>query len=304
MIGTLTRTLAGALLARANYLVQAGRARLAPSSAAHLAAAALAAYKAGAVDAAVRHGERALELDPMFEPVHQMLFRMFLHGEDKHALLPRLHQQLQPRTYVEIGVETGASLRLALPGTQALGIDPQPKLAKPLPPNARVFTQTSDEFFERHDLRAELKGRPVDLALIDGMHLFEYALRDFMNLERYCAPGSTILIDDCFAHDRRTAQRKRVLRFWTGDVWKLVVLLKKYRPDLSIRTIAAPETGLCVVRNLDPASRFIADHLEQLCDEFMALDYAYLEKDRAGKLNLFPNDWEKIRPLLDSARQL
>ena len=26
----------------------------------------------------------------------------------------------------------------------------------------------------------------------------------------------------------------------------------------------------------------------------MALDYAYLEKDRAAKLNLFPNDWAKI----------
>ncbi len=56
-------------------------------------------------------------------------------------------------------------------------------------------------------------------------------------------------------------------------------------------------------RHLDPASRFIADNLERLCAEFLALDYAYLEQDRAAKLNLFPNDWERIRPLLDSARQ-
>ena len=27
----------------------------------------------------------------------------------------------------------------------------------------------------------------LDLVFIDGMHLFEYALRDFMNVERYCA---------------------------------------------------------------------------------------------------------------------
>ena len=31
-----------------------------------------------------------------------------------------------------------------------------------------------------------------DLAFIDGMHHFEFALRDFANLERHCAPGSTM----------------------------------------------------------------------------------------------------------------
>ncbi len=134
--------------------------------------------------------------------------------------------------------------------------------------------------------------------IIDGMHHFEYALRDFMNLERWCAPQSTVILDDCFPHDRRTAQRERVITFWSGDVWKVVVLLKKYRPDLAIHTIAAPPTGLCVVRNLDPASRFLADNHQRLCDELKALDYSFLEKDRAGKLNLFANDWDKIRPLL------
>lgn len=44
-------------------------------------------------------------------------------------------------------------------------------------------------------------------------------------------------------------------------------------------------------------STFIADNLQRLIDEFMPLDYSYLEKDRAKKLNLFPNDWEKIKTL-------
>ena len=78
------------------------------------------------------------------------------------------------------------------------------------------------------------------------------------------------------------------------------MLLKKYRPDLSIHTVATPPTGMCVVRNLDPGSRFIADNLQRLVEEFMQLDYGYLEKQRAKKLNLFPNDWERIRSLLGS----
>jgi len=315
MPSMLIRVLADALFMRGAGLLQAGRAqraqshlalaaRLASSNAHYFGTAALAASKAGDVDAAVRYCERALQLDPELESVHDLLSGLFLHGEIYLRVLARIHQHLKPRTYVEIGVEFGNSLRLALPGTIALGIDPQPRLTYAPPANVRIFTETSDELFARRDLRAELNGLPVDLAFIDGMHHFEYALRDFMNLERWCAPESTIMIDDCFPHDRRTAQRERAITFWSGDIWKLLVLLKKYRPELSIHTVAAPPTGLCVVRNLDPTSRFIADNLQRLYDEFTALDYSFLEKDRARKLNLFPNDWERVRPLLGSARQL
>lgn len=269
-------------------------ARLAPSNPDYLADAALAAARAGNMDATVHYCERALALDPELEIPNRVLTSIFLHGEMYFDLLARIHRHLRPRTYVEIGVETGLSMRLVLPETRAIGIDPQPTLRTPLPGNARLFTETSDEFFARRDARAELGGLPIDLAFIDGMHHFEFTLRDFMNLERCAAPGSTILLDDCFPHSRRTAQRGRAGIFWSGDVWKLIVLLKKYRPDLSVITVAAPPAGLGIVRRLDPGSHFIADNLQRLTDEFMALDYSFLEKNRAAKLNLFPNDWEKI----------
>lgn len=303
------RALADACFAQGVALVEDGSpgtgfwllalaARLRPADPKVLYHAAKAAGALGERDRAARYCERALRLDPSFEAAHQLLADSFLHGEHYFLVLQRVHQLLKPRTYVEIGVETGASIRLAAPETLALGIDPQAVIASPLPPNVRIVRQTSDEFFARDDVAAQLGGLPVDLAFIDGMHHFEFALRDFMNLERRCAPGATILIHDCFPHDRATAERERHFTFWSGDIWRLILLLKKYRPDLAIHTIAAPPTGLGVVRNLNPASRFIADNLQRLYDEFLALDYAYLEKDRAGKLNLFPNDWSRIRPLL------
>ncbi len=275
-------------------------ARLAPMNPEFLFQAARAVSALGERDKTARYCERALLLDPSLVAAHELLLGTFLHGEHYFLLLKRIHQLLKPRTYVEIGVETGASIRLAAPATLSIGVDPDAVVSPALPPNVRVFAQTSDEFFARNDVSAELGGLPIDLALIDGMHHFEFALRDFMNLERLSAPGATILIHDCFPHDRLTASRERQTVGWSGDIWRLVVLLKKYRPDLRIDTIATPPTGLGIVRNLNPASRFIADHFQRLCDEFLALDYSFLDKDRAGKLNLFPNDWDKVRALLES----
>ncbi|HXT20740.1 MAG TPA: hypothetical protein VN923_08330, partial [Thermoanaerobaculia bacterium] len=105
-------------------------------------------------------------------------------------------------------------------------------------------------------------------------------------------------IHDCYPFDRRSAERERHRVFWSGDVWRVVVLLKKYRPELVIHTIATGPTGLTVVRNLNPESRLIFERHDELCREFLALDYSYLEDDMPGKLNLFPNDWRKIRALL------
>jgi hypothetical protein len=212
--------------------------------------------------------------------------------------MARILEAVKPRTYVEIGVEHGTSLRLVQAPTLAIGIDPEPKLAGPLAANQKVFAETSDAFFAKRDPRAELGGLPIDLAFIDGMHQFEYALRDFYNLERYCTRDSTILIDDCYPLNRETAERDRRREFWSGDIWRLVLLLKKYRPQLAIHIVATPPCGLTIVRGLDPDSRFLREHHDRLCQEFLALDYAFLEDDMAGKLNLFPNDWGKVRALL------
>jgi len=310
------QVLADALFVMGTEILQSGNprralrylaiaARLAASNAVYFGAAALAAFKAGDKETAVRHAEKALQLDRNLHSARDLLAEIFVHGEDYLAVLERMQRHLGPRTYFEIGVATGGSLRLAAPPTRAIGVDPRPLLEGPLPANTTLYRLTSDEFFARHDLRAELGGLPVDLAFIDGLHLFEYALRDFINTERYCEAGSTIVFDDCLPRDRLTAQRERALTFWTGDVWKVVLVLKKYRPDLGVHTIAAPPTGVCVVRNLDPRSTVLSERLDEIIGEFMSLDYSAIASDRAAKLNVVPNDWETtIRPLLGSARQL
>ncbi|HXU41202.1 MAG TPA: class I SAM-dependent methyltransferase [Burkholderiales bacterium] len=256
------------------------------------------AYLANDGALALDYCRRLRRAAPGFEAVDILEAQIRFGGEGYFQILERILDAVRPRSYVEIGVETGESLRRVKAPIVAIGIDPQPKLTAPLASNQKLFVETSDAFFAGHDLRAELGGLPVDLAFIDGMHHFDFALRDFANLERYCTPASTILIHDCYPLDRETAERERRRTFWSGDVWRLIVLLKKYRPDLAIHTVATAPTGLAVVRKLDPGSRLLLERHDQLCREFLALDYSHIEDDMAGKLNLFPNEWGRIRALL------
>jgi hypothetical protein len=234
-----------------------------------------------------------------YSRAYKLMSRLTLPGEDYFEVLGRIHGYLKPRTYLEIGVSKGRSLARVLPETQVLGVDPEPKLEQPPGPRQKIFTETSDDFFAHHDVRAELGGRAVEVAFIDGMHRFEFALRDFANVERCCTASSVILMHDCYPLDARTAQREQETGFWSGDIWRLLLLLRERRPDLTVRTIATPPTGLGIVLNPNPASR-MGEQLDALIQEYLAKDFSVLEGRQAQALGRVPNEWPQIQALLDS----
>ncbi len=208
-----------------------------------------------------------------------------------------VHTTLAPRRYVETGVSQGGSMELVLPGTRAVGIDPEPKIDRPIPRSASIYAMASDEFFERHDLSG-LLGGPVDVAFIDGMHLFEYALRDLINIERHCAPGSVVLVHDCYPQDEVTAARERTTRRWSGDIWKLILCLREYRPELSLATLDVAPTGLGVITGLDPSSRVLSESYEEICERFVPLPYEVLNPGKAEALARVPGDLGTLASLL------
>ncbi len=246
---------------------------------------------------AERHARDALALKADVNSAHLLLATLELRGVYYVEILARIHQVLRPRTYVEIGVFKGKSIVLARPETDAIGIDPEPRPVVELGPRCRIVAMTSDAYFAGHDLTAELGGRPVDLALIDGMHRCEFALRDFANLERHCTPGSTILMHDGHPLDEITSARERTTTFWTGDTWRAVLALRKYRPDLSVQTLASPPSGLTVVRRLDPASRVLAERMAEIEADMHAMDFGILRGAKAEMLGVVPADLDAIDAL-------
>jgi hypothetical protein len=220
-------------------------------------------------------------------------------GSAYFGLLDRIHQHLVPRTYVEVGVSTGRAITLALPGTITIGIDPAPQLTFPLRRQTRVFCQTSDDFFAEHDLNRLFGGLPVDLAFIDGMHHFEYALRDLINLERFSNSASTILIHDCLPIDEVTADRERSTNVWSGDIWRLILLLREWRPDLRVSVVDSGPTGLGIVRGLDPTSRVLPDHYDEIVARYLSLPYRGVDgEDPTNRLSPIPSDWDSVRSIL------
>lgn len=185
--------------------------------------------------------------------------------------------------YFEIGVQAGRNLA-RIPCETAIGVDPAFQIVQNVASNKKqvsLFQLTSDKYFDEVDT-VEALGGTVDLAFLDGMHLFEYLLRDFYNTESVCSKRSLIAIHDCLPLNAIMAGRNErqvaldakgtnFERYWTGDVWKLVPILRKYRPDLRVLLVDCPPTGLVLVTNLNPDSTFLRDNYLQIVREFADL---------------------------------
>jgi hypothetical protein len=217
------------------------------------------------------------------------------------GLLDRIHQHLVPRTYAEIGVSLGRSLTLTLPGTVAVGIDPFPNVQFPLRRGTRIFSQTSDDFFAQHDLRKLFGDRPLDLGFIDGMHRFEFALRDFINLERASAHNTVLLIHDCLPVDEVSAEREQLTEIWSGDVWRLILILREWRPELDIAVVDIAPTGLGVVQGLDPHSSVLQENYDEIVSRFMDTPFSVLDGSKHSKLGTITSDWPTLSARLPSA---
>jgi hypothetical protein len=200
-----------------------------------------------------------------------------------HEFLIGLHACLHPRNYLEIGVDKGVSLKFSR--VPSIGVDPAFQVTSELRTDVYLVRDTSDRFFARREPLRYLRGgrnpwrnlrrnRPlfgrlvgratVDLVFIDGMHWFEFVLRDFMNTERHSSATTVIVFDDMLPRNEIEAAREQPPGAWTGDVFRLISVLREYRPDLIVIPVDSQPTGLLVVLGADHTSTVLQDHYDEI----------------------------------------
>lgn len=201
----------------------------------------------------------------------------------RHEFLRQMHALIRPRNYLEIGVNDGRSL--ALSRVPSIAVDPAFRITIPIRCDVHLIKATSDDYFAREDPIRHLRssrdprknlrtGRPlfgawfgkttIDLAFIDGLHIFEFALRDFMNVERFARPDSVIVFDDMLPRNVDEAARDRHTGDWAGDVFKVMSVLREHRPDLVLVPVNTTPTGVLVVLGADPTSKVLRKRYDDI----------------------------------------
>ena len=180
--------------------------------------------------------------------------------------LSAVHELLQPERYLEVGVRSGDSLALAR--CPAVGIDPAYAVTAELDNQVTLLRTTSDDYFSRPDPLRVTGGQPFDFVFIDGMHLFEFAFRDFINAERHASERGIIIFDDVLPRTVDEAARQRHTTGWTGDVYPMLEVLARYRPELVVVPVGTAPTGLLLVLGLDPTSTVLSDHYDEIMSEY------------------------------------
>ncbi|QOX80332.1 glycosyltransferase [Trichlorobacter lovleyi] len=219
--------------------------------------------------------------------------------QEHYHVLHYAHTLLRPRRYLEIGISNGKSLGLCQAGTDSIGVDPITAEISQLtfhsPAAAPIlFKLTSNDFFQQNCLGHTWGSQPFDFAFIDGLHLFEQVLMDFVHLEQRSAPDSIIFIHDCLPVSIAGAERERQTMVWTGDVWKVIACLKATRTDLEIVTFPVRPSGLAMIRKLDQKSRLLANQFDTLVAHFMDAKLPESMSERFELLNVTEKPHEVV----------
>jgi hypothetical protein len=223
----------------------------------------------------------------------------------RHELLQGLHEKIRPRTYLEIGIRTGRSMVLSR--CRSIGVDPLFKIDNPIHCDVQLIKATSDDFFAGDNPLAHFEGVPVDLAFIDGMHLSDFALRDFIHIEPFMADTGVVVLDDVLPRNGLEAARDRKTEPWTGDVYKVVEILRRRRPDLVVLLVNTAPTGTAVVVGVDQASAILKDayaaeeeYLLRPDPQTPPLDYMDRSVSIEPDVLLDSPVWEQLRTARDS----
>jgi len=115
-----------------------------------------------------------------------------------------------------------------------------------------------------------------------------------------------IVLPDPIPFNAETASRERTTDFYSGDVWKASLVLRRHRPELKMVTVRTAPTGLSLVTGLDSGNRQLEEELPEIAESYRDLDFDYYAAHRQEMPEEIPNkvkavgDWLRAGPLAQS----
>jgi hypothetical protein len=128
----------------------------------------------------------------------------------------------------------------------------------------------------------------LEIALVDGMHEYAYALRDVENILGYLSDDGVIIMHDCNPKTKEEAgtynEWKAIGKTgqWNGDVWKTIVHLRSFRNDIDVFVLDCDQ-GLGMVTKRKPEN-----NLNFSLQEIKSFTYKDFDANRERWINLKP----------------
>ncbi|MDP4264742.1 MAG: class I SAM-dependent methyltransferase [Bacteroidota bacterium] len=220
-------------------------------------------------------------------------------ADERKQLIQDIINKKKYTTYLEIGVFAGGVF-FPVRAKRKIAVDPEftfgkfkrrKKILKNLSNlNARYYEMPSDDFFNQHAGQL-FKDNAVDICLVDGMHEYEYALRDVENTLHYLQQDGVIIMHDCNPQTAAAAisfeewKNKNYEGNWNGDVWKTILHLRSLRKDITVFVLDV-DYGLGIVCKRPPE-----DTLSFTPAQIRNFTYDDLAKNRQQWLNLKPIEY-------------
>lgn len=217
---------------------------------------------------------------------------------DRKQAILLLMREKNLKNYLEIGVFNG-HIFFRVKSDFKIAVDPEFRFStgrkiiktmiNPKNINNQYFEKTADDFFGQDAARV-IGNRKLQMALIDGMHEYDYALRDVENTLSYLSNDGVIIMHDCNPLTREASssfaewKARNFADTWNGDVWKTIMLLRT-RPDINVFTLDC-DHGLGVVTRSKPEAM-----LSYTPEQIKSFTYDDFAKNRAAWLNLKPADY-------------
>jgi hypothetical protein len=213
---------------------------------------------------------------------------------DRIQVIQYLLNNLDGKTYLEIGVEYGKSF-CPIAAPRKIAVDPIPASTQVRQHmlqhlNATYYQMTSDMFFANKS--HILNDRKIDIAFIDGLHKYPQPLMDVENCLKYLSANGTIVLHDCNPPTESAAvsrpepgANKSADWVQNGNVWKTIVFLRSCRNDINVFVLDC-DFGLGIISKGKPDN--MLNYSSAQIDEMTFKD---LDSNREIILNLKSQDY-------------